>query len=545
MKHIVRRALAASVVLGLAVLSLTVAPGARADGYVFAEAYFPSADGTQLHAWVYRPTGVTDAVPVILTVSPYASSGGDTLGPSPTGSATPGPGGFLGGMVDRGYAAVVVSLRGYGGSGGCFDLGGLGEQADVAAAIEWAGTQDWSDGHVGMVGHSYDGLTGVMGLASGNRHLDAVVTTSPPSGYDNYFSHGLRETGGGHGFSAFYAAGDLLPPSVYSSQEQHTNALSEPTSNPACYSGTVAGSYEPDQAAPYWVDRDLVPKLAAADVHVPTILVQGFNDWQVRPNAVADVWNALHGPRRLVLGPWDHGYDRGSDAWVTEVTAWFDEHLRGAPGLDAPRVRIQAADGTWRSEPDWPPHDATGWDLPILAGLYLDAPGNNGETGLPQVFPVGSPAPLPTGQGSWTFTPPLGAETRVSGVPTFTADLTTIVPGAHVAVLVYDIAPDGTAVFVTRGAAPAALAAEGFTLYPLDWRFPAGHRVGVLVSGADDVWFEPPTTGAPVTVNGGVLTLPRLGHPREAEIPGPWDARRPHAPFTVDQATIADRTAEV
>ena len=42
--------------------------------------------------------------------------------------------------------ADKVDLRGFGGSSGCLDWAGPGEQADVKAAVEWAASQPWSTG---------------------------------------------------------------------------------------------------------------------------------------------------------------------------------------------------------------------------------------------------------------------------------------------------------------------------------------------------------------------------------------------------------------
>ena len=66
--------------------------------------------------------------------------------------------------MERGYTFVMVDLRGFGGSTGCLDWGGPGEQADVVKAVEWAAAQPWSTGKVGMYGKSYDGVTGLIGV---------------------------------------------------------------------------------------------------------------------------------------------------------------------------------------------------------------------------------------------------------------------------------------------------------------------------------------------------------------------------------------------
>src|SRR5665213_4147190 len=166
------------------------APAARAapnpNAYTTTETYIASTGGVKLPTTSFRPAGIASNVktPVILTVSPYATSGASPLGLHFDNDPVLGPGGFAidAQVFAHGYSVVLVALRGYGASGGCFDLGGSGEQADVKAAVEWSADQPWSTGKVGMVGHSYDGQTQLMALASHPRGLAAVVPSSPPSG---------------------------------------------------------------------------------------------------------------------------------------------------------------------------------------------------------------------------------------------------------------------------------------------------------------------------------------------------------------------------
>jgi putative CocE/NonD family hydrolase len=92
---------------------------------------------------------------VILAVGPYFGHSGQT---GPEGWTRTGPSSrfldFTSGtnLFARGYTYVMVDLRGFGGSTGCLDWAGPGEQADVKAAIQWAATQRWSTGKVGMYG---------------------------------------------------------------------------------------------------------------------------------------------------------------------------------------------------------------------------------------------------------------------------------------------------------------------------------------------------------------------------------------------------------
>src|SRR4051794_5108276 len=149
---------------------------APVKGGTWSSTYFTEPDGTQLHAAILRPTGLkdTDRTPVIMTVSVYDNSSGE-LGPAgeaegasydpvgPTNGATANYMDILPRMMQEGYTYVIVDLRGTGGSTGCQDWGGPGEQADVVSAVGWAASQEWSTGHVGIFGKSYDGVTGLIG----------------------------------------------------------------------------------------------------------------------------------------------------------------------------------------------------------------------------------------------------------------------------------------------------------------------------------------------------------------------------------------------
>ncbi|MDX6716595.1 MAG: uncharacterized protein QOH30_3153, partial [Baekduia sp.] len=187
-------ALAAIAIAGVVVPS-TAARGADVPaGATWSQETITEADGTVLHADVLRPSDLPAGTktPVILSIGPYFNHAGQTgpAGPAegtsydPLGPST-GPSDrfldFVEGarLMERGYTFVMVDLRGFGGSSGCLDWGGPGEQADVKAAVEWAAARPWSTGRVGMYGKSYDGMTGLMGAVSKPQGLAAVVAQEP------------------------------------------------------------------------------------------------------------------------------------------------------------------------------------------------------------------------------------------------------------------------------------------------------------------------------------------------------------------------------
>jgi len=126
--------------------------------------------------------------------------------------------------------------------------------------------------------------------------------------------------------------------------------------------------------------------------------------------------------------------------------------------------------------------------------------------------------------------------------------VTPVVPRTNVVVNLYDVAPDGSATYLTRGAALVDEAGpKTITLWPTDWKFEAGHRVGVLVSGANGEAYTHVPTRTTVDVNGGTVSLPWLTFERVSDIQGDSNPRlesfRSSAPFPVT-ADPAARTGE-
>lgn len=168
----------------------------------------PMPDGLILRADVFRPDD-GGAVPVILTMGPYGkglpyreahfapmwrwlisnhpevldgSSGEfmtwETVDPER--------------WVPAGYAVVRVDSRGAGRSPGIMDILSPQETRDLYECIEWAGTQPWSSGKVGLCGISYYAMNQwwVAGLQP--PHLAAMI---PWEGASDYFREISRHGG--------------------------------------------------------------------------------------------------------------------------------------------------------------------------------------------------------------------------------------------------------------------------------------------------------------------------------------------------------------
>ncbi len=77
--------------------------------------------------------------------------------------------------VPHGYAVVRVDSRGAGWSPGVLEVNSPREIQDLYACIEWAGTQPWSSGRVGMLGISYYASNQWRVAALQPPHLAAII----------------------------------------------------------------------------------------------------------------------------------------------------------------------------------------------------------------------------------------------------------------------------------------------------------------------------------------------------------------------------------
>ncbi len=86
------------------------------------------------------------------------------------------PGSDAGRLLAAGFAVLGVNQPGSGCSGGVNDITDVNEWGSAGAqVVEWAASQPWSTGHVGMFGSSWTGIT-QLGVASFRpKGLDAIT----------------------------------------------------------------------------------------------------------------------------------------------------------------------------------------------------------------------------------------------------------------------------------------------------------------------------------------------------------------------------------
>src|SRR4051812_14111165 len=99
--------------------------------------------------------------------------------------------------VARGYVVVSADLRGWGRSDGVGELFSAQEALDCYDLVEWAGTQPWSNGRVGLGGVSYLAISQWAAASARPPHLAAIC---PWEGFTDFYRDfarpgGIREDG--------------------------------------------------------------------------------------------------------------------------------------------------------------------------------------------------------------------------------------------------------------------------------------------------------------------------------------------------------------
>jgi predicted acyl esterase len=155
-------------------------------------------DGIVLRADVYRPVG-GGSFPVILSYGPYAKGlSFQESYPSQWGRVIKSAPNVLQGSSNKyqnwelvdpekwvpdGYACVRVDSRGAGRSPGHLDVWSAREAQDLYQCVEWAGTQSWSNGKVGINGISYYAMNQWNVGALNPPHLAALCMWEGSSDY--------------------------------------------------------------------------------------------------------------------------------------------------------------------------------------------------------------------------------------------------------------------------------------------------------------------------------------------------------------------------
>ncbi|WP_206789037.1 CocE/NonD family hydrolase [Amycolatopsis sp. MtRt-6] len=389
--------------------------------------------------------------------------------------------------VTRGYVAAVCNVRGSGASPGRLDPFSAQEQRDNYDLVEWLGTRPWTNGCVGQVGVSYGGHTALLAAVNKPPHLAAII---PVDGISDWYENTIYRGG------------------IYSARIRDWQRATAPD--------TLVTYPQHPLYDDFWRERSVKDRWA--DLDVPTLEIAGWYD-RYRDGMVAN-YQARKRNVWLVAGPWQHGMPAGqyADIGTGGFLAWFDRWLGGRPApLPAKKITsFELPSGGWRQYDDWPAAAAHPRRFALAGdGTLAAGPG----TPFAGSFEVNTePGPGRPDQRLAFTTGPLrhdlvlagGIEARIRAA--FTAT------DGNLAVIVSDVAPDGTATRITQGWLKAshrhgherrAAVVPGVAydlpihVWPTHYRLGAGHRLQVTVSSDDYPEIDSDAPAGRVTVTRG------------------------------------------
>jgi predicted acyl esterase len=493
-------------------------------------------------------------VPVIADAGPYysASTSGENPVPQMEGdNRSTEPAHRLGkflidNFVPYGYAVAQVSVLGTGDSTFCMDLMGVNEQAGLNAAVEWLGTQPWSNGAVALTGRSYDGSTPWEAATFGNPHLKTIVPISGLTGqYELMWRNGSAESRGPGLLYAIYAA---FTPDGDTEDPREVLCPNYVLGGPEAAASYASGGPNDAAGNHYWTDRYFLDRVLE-NYRGSIYVIHGLQDWNVDNHMVFPAYKTLvdHGYEvKGLFGQWNHMYpDRPSEHvstpagegheaypasvrydWAQDMLEWFDHYLKGTGPKPELHVEVQDNHGAWRIEGQYPPLDAQAHAYQLGVSLPQTSPGPAviaPASGAANSLPVGPGVPVPEVPVAFESAP-LPAETRYAGQPLLHVWVTPTGSGGQVYAELQDVAPDGTALRIGHAIMDLRFAAGGKTPSPVtpgdriqarmefeafDAAVPAGHHLRLLLSstGRD---YLPASTQAPVAVDttgASLLTL--------------------------------------
>jgi len=502
--RMLRRGVISGLVIGL--LAPVVVGGGAAPAVAAPTGFVTMSDGVQIAVNVRLPDGYVPGLryPTIFEMSGYdgGSADGGTLAHDLGVEDVPGvPAADSRSITELFYGEYVTvhaSVRGTGCSTGEFDLFSWRSALDGKEIIDnWIPTQAWSNGAVGIVGHSYGGITGFMVAATQPEHLEGVSVSglvddlyrgiAYPGGVSNY-GFPLLWTGGIR--PAYDIAGGLLPGIL-----REEGSDDDPERQEQC-AASVAGKSRTvlndpllqglqDTDNEWYRSRSLITY--ADKIRVPIHITGAHQDEQTGPRGPSHLYESVAGvPKRLVLTNGDHGTgstaagalgeiraDRKAwlDHWIrgvnggfgkvkqarTSVTTFFEVH-RDANGTLVPNGRLDGKTFPY-SETQW-----TDWYLHADGSLGTASPtgpeapasyvsGSHRQSWSYQAGPSAGP-PVTTGEGPDELSyrsEPLAGDTAIAGPIAATLFVESATPDTELFVNVLDEGPDGSITYLQRG----------------------------------------------------------------------------------------------
>ena len=428
--------------------------------------------------------------------------------------------------VPDGYICIRIDARGWGRSPGYVEPWGPREAQDMHACIEWAGTQTWSNGKVGLLGISYYAINQWHAAGLQPPHLAAMI---PWEGFADFYRDFAYHGGIGcdmkdvwyrrttttvqHGLGTRALTnrntGELVAgPDTLSDAELAHNRSDFPGEINA---HPLEDDFHRARSAQW--DKVVVPFLSSGNWGGSSLHLRGNTEGFLRA-ASTQKWLEIHGREH-----WTEFY---TDYGIALQKRFFDHFLKGLNnGWDQqPPVllRVRTVDDSFidRNENEWP-IARTQWTR-----YYLDTSANTLAATAPAAGDSAAFKALES-EGITFSTPPLERDTEITGPAAVKLFVSSDTADADLFVVLRVFRPDGSEV-VFKGAVdphtpvghgwlrashrkldpalsttwrpyhthdeiqpltPGAVYELDIEIWPTSVIVPAGHRIALTVRGKD------------------------------------------------------------
>jgi putative CocE/NonD family hydrolase len=369
-------------------------------------------DGVTLHMVLIVPKGTHDA-PILLERTPYNAGKATSRNDSSHAVMLVAPAAAE--FLRAGYIVAIEDVRGKYGSKGEYvnerpligPLNGtkVDHSTDAYDTIEWLTKNvKESNGRVGIIGTSYDGMMAAMALVHPHPALKAAAPMNPVIntwmndddfhggalrliGYDYYFSQDAQRGGGDDLWRDAYDDYDTFLRAGSASDFVKSRGLDQIQ--------FVKDLHDHPAYDAFWQAQALEVILSKTPTTVPTLWIGSLWDQEDMYGAVAAYeatsQNDPNHLNRLALGPWRHGGwsgagdSLGAIRFGSDTGAWFRQHVlipfldgqlkTGATPPDiAPVTAFQTGTNEWQRLNNWPTACTRGC-AQTTKKLYLQAGG--------------------------------------------------------------------------------------------------------------------------------------------------------------------------
>lgn len=299
-------------------------------------------DGVEMYIDVFRPEG-QEQVPALICWSPYGKHAplswdfwpGAGVDPKKISKITAFEALDPVYWCPQGYAVIYPDPRGTWGSQGEATFFSSQEAGDAYDLIEWAGTQPWSSGKVGMGGVSYLAWSQWKVATLNPPHLAAI---NPWEGVSDFY----REF-------AFHGG---IPDTQFVAMVQMVSSASKSRVEDYDHMRELHPLFDD-----YWQSKNA----DLSKITVPAYVVASWTDHGLHTRGTLEGFKQISSEHKFLeihgRKKWQYFYD---DASVERQRQFFDRFLKGIQNEvdNWPKVRLEVRDrfyeGEFRDETEWP-----------------------------------------------------------------------------------------------------------------------------------------------------------------------------------------------